>query len=114
VILFHRPGTALYWRRARRGPRHGPGNPCTFHERAGEQFLVNGYGINLNGWLLATWARGFNHPIRLVRHGCHRASTARKRLSGGFDVFAESSPATAIMSASSRGIRTPRAMSMGN
>jgi hypothetical protein len=116
-IPFYRPGTALYSAVPGVARDMALEILSTFHERAGEQFLVNGYGINDNGWLPATWARGYGTHLDQSWTGtvAPRFNGTKYGFQAGLMSFASNpSPATAIMSASLPGIRTPRATSTGN
>jgi outer membrane autotransporter protein len=61
----------------------------TFHERSGEQFLVDGYGINGNGWLPATWARGYGTHLDQSWSGtvAPRFDGTKFGFQAGFDVL---------------------------
>jgi outer membrane protein OmpA-like peptidoglycan-associated protein len=88
-IPIYRPGAALYSAVPGVARDMALEILSTFHERAGEQFLVNGYGINGNGWLPAVWARGYGTHLDQGWTGtvAPRFDGTKFGFQAGFDVF---------------------------
>jgi autotransporter-associated beta strand protein len=63
LVPFYRPAAGVY--AATPGVTRAMGMQIlgTFHDRAGEQSLIAGNGINNSGWLPSVWGRGFGSTL---------------------------------------------------